>query len=139
MPPPPGGAGSDLPLPGRIECPVIDVGRSFRGAGGACDQPISIEEITPDNRAAMEGEVPPGVHRLPRFSVMLPNLGDAKPLTRRFQRIGADSRVHTAADMLFRFYVHTPGKPLSVIDGETEVENTVSRLRSLRSLSTPHV
>jgi hypothetical protein len=58
---------------------------------------------------------------------------------RRFQWIGADPRVRTAANMLFRFYVHTPGKPLSVIDRKAEVKNAISRLCSLRSLSATHV
>jgi hypothetical protein len=60
-------------------------------------------------------------------------------LARGSQRIRADPRVHTAPDVLFRFYVHTPGKSLSVIDRETEVEDAVSRLRSLRSLRTTNV
>ena len=59
--------------------------------------------------------------------------------TRRRQWICADSRVRTAADMLFRFYVHTPGKPLSVIDGKAEVKDAIPRLRSLRSLSPANV
>ena len=59
--------------------------------------------------------------------------------TRRCKWICADARVHTAADMLFRFYVHTPGKSRSVVDGKAEVKNAVSRLRSLRSMSATHV
>lgn len=59
--------------------------------------------------------------------------------TRGFQRIGAHSRVHTAANVLFRFYVHAPGKPLSVLHRKTEVDDAVPRLRSLRPMSATHV
>lgn len=55
------------------------------------------------------------------------------------QQIRADARVHTTLNVLFRFHVHAPGKPLSVFDRETEVKDAVSRLCSLRSLSAPHV
>jgi hypothetical protein len=40
---------------------------------------------------------------------------------------------HTAANVLFRFYVHAPGKPQSVIDRKAEVNDAIPRLRSLRS------
>jgi hypothetical protein len=59
--------------------------------------------------------------------------------TRGCQWIGADSRVHTAADMLFRFHVHTPGQSRPVIDGKTEVQDAIPRLRSLRPVAATHV
>jgi hypothetical protein len=110
-------------------------------AGWWAHLPRPLRKRRPGFFVARESGGEPGMARGADAEFEAPDCTLLNPpsLTRRCQRIRADSRVHAAADMLFRFYVHTPGKPLSVINGKTEVNDAVSRLRSLRSLSATHV
>lgn len=123
-------------------CPGSPAGLGERGSIGMPGLAVDADVLASSwviSTEEVEGEVPPGVHRLLRFSVTLPNHRRRRPSMRRCQWICADSRVHTPADMLFRFYVHTPGKSRSVLDRKTEVKNAISRLCSLRSMGTTNV